>query len=148
MRQIWQGDAGISWLEASPSGELLIVVDENNRASQFVLNDGRISPDIETVLYRFSQETLTNVLKHAGAETFRLSIIKSYPMIIFSAEDDGFGFDDQIIGKDKQSLGLLGMRERASLLGGTFNLRSTPKFGTRIRIEIPFADESSHETIH
>lgn len=110
--------------------------------------DGRISPDIETVLYRFSQETLTNVLKHAGAETFRLSIIKSYPMIIFSAEDDGFGFDDQIIGKDKQSLGLLGMRERASLLGGTFNLRSTPKFGTRIRIEIPFADESSHETIH
>jgi hypothetical protein len=44
MRQIWQGEAGIRWLAASPRGEYLIVVDANNRASQFVLNDGRISP--------------------------------------------------------------------------------------------------------
>jgi len=45
MRQIWQGEAGISWLEASPRGEYLVVVDDNNRASQFVLNEGRISPE-------------------------------------------------------------------------------------------------------
>jgi len=97
----------------------------------------RLAPDTETVFYRFSQEALTNTLKHASAKNFRLSIIKSYPRIMFLAEDDGIGFDADIIGKDKPSLGFLGMRERASLLGGSFQLRSRPGEGTRIRIEIP-----------
>ncbi|MCJ7810511.1 MAG: PAS domain S-box protein, partial [Desulfobulbaceae bacterium] len=55
--------------------------------------DRRLEADTETVLYRFSQEALTNALRHARAEHFRLSIIKSYPNIIFLAEDDGIGFD-------------------------------------------------------
>jgi len=107
--------------------------------------DHRMTPDIETVIYRFSQEALTNTLKHSGAETFVLSIIRSYPRIIFQAEDDGVGFDTQIVGKDKRSLGIIGMRERATLLGGTFQLRSRQGQGTRIRIEIPFPEESNHE---
>jgi PAS domain S-box-containing protein len=102
--------------------------------------DHRLDTDMETIFYRFSQETLTNTLKHSGAENFRLSIIKSYPRIIFLAEDDGIGFDTQIVGKDKRSLGLLGMRERASHVGGTFQLRSRPGKGTRIRIQIPFTE--------
>jgi signal transduction histidine kinase len=106
--------------------------------------DHRLDADMETVFYRFSQEALTNALKHSGADKFRLSIIKSYPKIIFRAEDDGIGFDTQIIGTDKRNLGLLGMRERTSLLGGTFQLRSQPGEGTRIRIEIPFAESLSH----
>jgi signal transduction histidine kinase len=106
--------------------------------------DQRLDPDTETVFYRFSQETLTNALRHSGAENFRLSIIKSYPNIIFLAEDDGRGFNSHIIGKDTRSLGLLGMRERASLLGGTFQLRSSPGMGTRIRINVPFEEERNH----
>ena len=106
--------------------------------------DQRLKKDIETVLYRFSQETLTNTLKHSGAETFRLSIIKSYPRIIFLAEDDGVGFDAEIIARDKRSLGLLGMRERVSLFGGSFHLRSPVGEGTRIRIEIPFTKGKYH----
>ena len=107
--------------------------------------DQRLDPDMETVIYRFSQEALTNTLKHSGAETFVLSIIKSYPRIIFQAEDDGIGFDTKIVGKDKRSLGIIGMRERATLLGGTFQMRSSPGDGTRIRIEIPVPEESNHE---
>ncbi|MGB9438572.1 MAG: PAS domain S-box protein [Desulfobacterales bacterium] len=106
--------------------------------------DHRLDVDMETVFYRFSQEALTNALKHSGSNNFRLSIIKSYPKIIFRAADDGIGFDTQIIGTDKRNLGLLGMRERTSLLGGTFQLRSKPGEGTRIRIEIPFAESLSH----
>ncbi|MBW2657118.1 MAG: GAF domain-containing sensor histidine kinase, partial [Deltaproteobacteria bacterium] len=106
--------------------------------------DHRLDVDMETVFYRFSQEALTNTMKHSGADNFRLAIIKSYPKIIFRAEDDGIGFDTQIIGTDKRNLGLLGMRERTSLLGGTFKLRSQPGEGTRIRIEIPFAESLSH----
>jgi PAS domain S-box-containing protein len=106
--------------------------------------DQRLDRDTETVLYRFSQEALTNTLKHSGAELFSLSIIKSYPKIIFRAEDDGIGFDGQISGGTQMSLGLLGMRERASLLGGTFQLSSKPGKGTRIRIEIPLGEAQSH----
>lgn len=107
--------------------------------------DHRLSVDMETVFYRFSQETLTNALKHSGAENFTLSIIKSYPKIIFLAEDDGMGFDVETMTKDKRSLGLLGMRERASLLGGSFQLRALPGEGTRIRIEIPLPEEPNHD---
>ena len=110
--------------------------------------DKRLKPDIETVFYRFSQEALTNTLKHSGAETFRLSIIKSYPRIIFSAEDDGVGFDGQIGGNDKRSLGLIGMRERAIQLGGTFSLLGRPGLGVRIRVEIPLEKAVNNDTSH
>jgi signal transduction histidine kinase len=106
--------------------------------------DHRLNPEVETVFYRFSQEALTNTLKHAGAKHFRLSIVKSYPKIIFLAEDDGNGFEGRFTGNDQMSLGLLGMRERAHLLGGTFQVRSKPGEGTRIRIEIPLAEGMGH----
>jgi len=98
--------------------------------------DGRLEKDLETSLYRFSQEAMTNTLKHSGAEQFKLKIIQSFPKLIFIAEDDGVGFDEKNICEDKRSLGLLGMRERVQLLGGTFLVRGRPGLGTRIRIEI------------
>ena len=103
---------------------------------QMVGFDGRLEKELETALYRFSQETLTNTLRHSGAELFRLKIIKSFPKLIFIAEDDGAGFDEKVVCNDKRSLGLLGMRERAQLLGGTFLVRGRPGQGARIRIEI------------
>jgi PAS domain S-box-containing protein len=98
----------------------------------------RLDPDMETILYRLSQEALTNSLKHARAKHIKLSLIKSYPRIIFVAEDDGVGFERPT--RSSQSLGLLGMRERASMLGGNFSIRSNPGQGTRIRIEIPIRE--------
>ncbi|MBW2612147.1 MAG: PAS domain S-box protein [Deltaproteobacteria bacterium] len=102
----------------------------------------RVSPDIESVLYRLSQEALTNTLKHAQADTFSLSIIKGYPHIIFVARDNGKGFDPDAFDENKQALGLLSMRERAAMLGGTFHLSSTKGKGTKIRIEIPVKESS------
>ena len=104
----------------------------------------RLNPEIETVLYRLSQEALTNTLKHSGAGHFKLSIIKSYPHIIFAAKDDGVGFDSSEFIKHKDTLGLLSMRERASMLGGSFSLRASKGKGTHIRIKIPL-NESRHE---
>lgn len=103
--------------------------------------DQRMNRDLETALYRFSQEALTNTLKHSGAETFKCKIIRSYPNLIFTAEDDGTGFDGKIDNREKRSLGLIGMRERALLLGGTFQLKGGPGEGVRIRIEIPMPGE-------
>lgn len=104
---------------------------------QMVGFDQRLNPELETVLYRLSQEVMTNVLKHSGAERFSLSIIKGYPRIIFLAQDDGVGFDIEEISKDRSRLGLLGMRERVTMNNGVFQLRSEPGQGTWIRIEIP-----------
>ncbi len=107
--------------------------------------DKRMDRDLETALYRFSQESLTNTLKHSGAETFTCKIIRSYPNLIFTAEDDGTGFDGKIENQDKRSLGLIGMRERTMLLGGTFQLKGRPGEGVRIRIAIPLTDKRTKE---
>jgi PAS domain S-box-containing protein len=104
----------------------------------------RVAPEIESVLYRISQEALTNTLRHAGAKQFKLSIIKGYPQIIFLAEDDGIGFDVSALKGHRQALGLLSMRERAAMLGGKFTLRAADGEGTRIRIEIPLK-ENAHD---
>jgi signal transduction histidine kinase len=102
----------------------------------------RVDPEIESILYRISQEALTNTLKHAAAGHFKLSIIKSYPQIIFLAEDDGIGFDVGEFKGQQQALGLLSMRERAAMLGGKFTLRTSAGNGTRIRIEIPIKESA------
>jgi PAS domain S-box-containing protein len=101
----------------------------------------RVTPEIEGVLYRLSQEAITNTLKHARATSFGLSITKGYPCIIFIARDDGCGFDPDGFDGAKPALGLLSMRERVSMLGGKFSLRSAIGKGTRIRIEIPIMGE-------
>ncbi|NLI80598.1 MAG: PAS domain S-box protein [Deltaproteobacteria bacterium] len=105
--------------------------------------EGRLDPELETVLYRISQEAVNNTLKHSGARHFKLSIVKSFPNIILLAEDNGMGFDPgSLKGSEKRALGLLGMRERAAMLGGTFTLRSSKEKGTRIRVEIPIKENS------
>ena len=104
--------------------------------------EDRVDPEVESILYRISQEALTNTVKHANAGHFKLSIIKSYPRIIFVAEDDGIGFDAGDFSGHKQALGLLSMRERAAMSGGKFILRTARGKGTRIRIEIPLKERS------
>lgn len=101
----------------------------------------RLPPEIEGVLYRLSQEAMTNTLKHAQAARFKLSLIRGYPHVIFMAEDDGCGFDPEGFNDGNPALGLLSMRERVTMLGGKFMLRSAVGKGTRIRIEIPIMGE-------
>lgn len=104
----------------------------------------RIDSNIETVLYRCAQEALTNVLRHAKATRFRLSIIKSFPHIIFKAEDNGIGFDIDLVEKNnkRQNLGLLSMRERVAMLGGSFSLRTSPGGGTLVSIKIQVPEKA------
>jgi signal transduction histidine kinase len=100
----------------------------------------RVNLDIESVLYRLAQEALTNTLKHAHAAWFKLTIIKSYPNIIFLVQDDGIGFDTEKFMGNSPTLGLLTMRERAAMLGGKFIMRTSKGAGVRIRIEIPIKE--------
>jgi signal transduction histidine kinase len=99
------------------------------------LGEERLSPDVETALYRITQEALTNVVKHAQAN--RVSIVLTRRMGSISAviEDDGRGFGEGEAGEN--GLGLLGMRERIALVGGRLSVESSPGAGTTLSIEVP-----------
>jgi PAS domain S-box-containing protein len=113
-----------------------------NVAYQVVGFEEDFDREIAIALYRLSQEAFTNTQKHARAQHFKLSIVKSYPRVIFVAEDDGEGFDVTEVDWAGRSLGLVSMRERAAVLGGSFILRSDKGQGTVIRIEIPLKEAS------
>lgn len=86
-------------------------------------------------VYRILQEAATNVAKHAGVRSFELALAVSNTEVRLTVRDHGSGFDPQAI--DSGGLGLLGMRERVELLGGSFRVRSAPGSGTEIDARIP-----------
>jgi signal transduction histidine kinase len=100
--------------------------------------DQRLPGPIETALYRIVQEALTNITRHAGKVTsVSILIERRGELIVAVIEDDGAGFDPEN-GAGEQHLGLLGMRERAELLGGRLTIESTLGHGASLFIEIPF----------
>jgi PAS domain S-box-containing protein len=94
---------------------------------------------VRTVLYRVAQEALTNVARHARASQVELNLECIGGMIRMEIKDDGQGFKvhGRADTKEYQRLGLLGMRERVEMIGGTFAVESAPGHSTTIRVEIP-----------
>jgi len=97
----------------------------------------RLSSEIETSLYRIVQEALTNAVRHANARRIQVLLERRPGKALVVVEDDGRGFDagQRELGGDK--LGLLGIEERAALLGGEACLESAPGGGTRLFVEVP-----------
>lgn len=115
------------------------------RADLECLNEAtRLPAAIETAVYRIVQEALTNVLKHARAASVSVSVEKRTTEMRVVIEDDGVGFNAEDLrdrsgsdGQAKLRLGLSGIRERLSLLGGTLTLESSPDVGTTLFVTIP-----------
>jgi PAS domain S-box-containing protein len=106
------------------------------------LDSGRLTGEIETVLYRVLQEALTNVAKHAGAGHVDVLLERRASYVSLIVEDDGQGYDAAAaFGAEPGGLGLIGMRERVLLVGGTLELESQPGHGatTFVRIPVPRA---------
>lgn len=100
----------------------------------------RLPPALETALYRVVQEALTNVARHAQANQVQVRLQRQEAMIMICIEDDGQGFDVAKVIASKaavKGMGLLGMRERITLLGGRLDIQSQPGQGTRLRVEVP-----------
>ena len=96
-----------------------------------------ICPEYSTSIFRILQEALTNITKHANATQVQITIIFKSEEVHVVVEDNGRGFDVNQ-SKEKVSWGLIGMQERATLLGGQFYLRTAPGEGTMIEIVIPY----------
>jgi signal transduction histidine kinase len=104
----------------------------------------RLPGPLETALYRITQEALTNVARHADAHAVSLLLEARRTAVTLIVEDDGCGFDaPQALGaaRDERNLGLVGMRERATLLGGQLTIESAPGTGTTVYVEIPLPME-------
>jgi signal transduction histidine kinase len=93
----------------------------------------QLSPDLETAVYRIVQEALTNVAKHARAQTARVSVSLSGDGVLIEVQDDGVGFDTD---EQTTGFGLTGMRERAYLAGGRLEVESG-ELGTSVRVRLP-----------
>lgn len=98
----------------------------------------RLTGEIETVLNRVTQEALTNVAKYAKGERVDIILERLSDHVSLIVEDDGVGFDlEQPFGADDKGLGLIGMRERAALVGGTVAIESHPGRGVTVVVRIP-----------
>jgi len=100
----------------------------------------RLPVEIETAVYRIAQEALTNLFKHSGADRASIVLERLNDNVVVMIEDNGRGFDAEAALQPAARggrLGLLGMRERAAMLGGTFNVESPPGGGTTILVRIP-----------
>jgi signal transduction histidine kinase len=99
------------------------------------IGDQRLPEPIETTLYRIVQEAITNVAKHAEARRLSVTLTRKNGSVVAIVEDDGKGFDPT--DTDSAGLGLLGMRERLALVGGTLRIEASSGAGTTIAAEVP-----------
>ncbi|HZR01802.1 MAG TPA: PAS domain S-box protein, partial [Burkholderiales bacterium] len=91
-----------------------------------------------TGLYRIAQEALTNIARHANASRVRARLELEGDSVLMEIEDDGIGFDPEM--QSSYSLGLVGMAERARLLGGEAEIFSHPGGGTQVRVRVPLSE--------
>lgn len=109
------------------------------------LEQRRLDPELETALYRIVQEALTNVVRHAQARHVGLVLECRRDHLLAIVEDDGAGFDvEAVLGSSAPGpkLGLLGMRERVALVGGTMEVESVAGRGTTVLVRVPLAPEA------
>jgi signal transduction histidine kinase len=115
------------------------------------LETGRLPTEVETALYRAAQEALTNVLRHARARRVSVLLERKSDLATLIVEDDGIGFIPETAstgGGDRSKLGLLGMRERLLLAGGSLTIESAPGAGATVFARIPLTPPSTpHPTV-
>ena len=106
------------------------------------VEDLRLSPQVETHVYRVVQEALNNVSKHAEARHVAVQLSREDPLIVVTISDDGKGFDLSPRARARararrHGLGLVGMRERAQIINGTVDIQSAPGKGTTVVLKVP-----------
>jgi two-component system, NarL family, sensor histidine kinase UhpB len=105
-------------------------------------SDLETHPELSTALFRVLQESLTNVARHARASHVRVELTCSDIDVRLTVRDDGVGISARAENAPR-SFGLLGMRERAAILGGTLSVDSSPSAGTSISMVVPLARDAA-----
>jgi two-component system sensor histidine kinase UhpB len=127
-------EAALRWLAEDSRLRFHLAVDFHIDVQEDASHLAHLPPDYETALFRIAQEGLTNAARHAHAKHVICSLRYDRHDILLIISDDGCGFDPT---PAKAGLGIRGMRERATLLGGTLNLRSSGQKGTTVQAIFP-----------
>jgi signal transduction histidine kinase len=113
-----------------------------------VVGDEReLAHTVRLALFRVTQEAVTNIIKHAGATIAMIMLCYESDAVVLRVQDNGCGFDVsmQATSRERPSWGLLGMKERATLLGGQFSITSRPGTGTSVTVAIPYELEETDQ---
>ena len=128
-------------LSRALSGYLAAWSDRSGIAVDFFssgIDEPRMPKPVETSLYRIVQEATNNVLKHASAKSVSVSIERRSDSVLGIVEDDGSGFDfEELQLRGTTRIGIAGMQERVTILGGVLTIESSPGRGTTVRVELP-----------
>lgn len=101
-----------------------------------------VPTDLATCVYRIAQESLTNVARHAHASEVEVELICDEGMIALSIRDNGVGFDLLRASQERGRLGLLSMKERVRLVGGTLDVIAAQGCGTHVEVHVPLSGSS------
>jgi signal transduction histidine kinase len=108
------------------------------------IGDASVARDVEVTFYRIAQEALTNIVKHAHATRADVLLEMRDDLLVLVVEDDGIGFDATAADR-AQGIGLLGMRERAALVGATLEIESSPGAGTSVFLRAALKPDAQRE---
>ena len=100
------------------------------------VDDSQLQQQFATVFFRIYQETLTNIIRHAKATRVDVRLAEESGALVLTVQDNGRGISEEEIANTR-SIGLVGMRERAMLIGGEITLQGTPGKGTTMTLRVP-----------
>lgn len=123
--------SALEWLVSEFSHNTGIPCQLRASSARLELDDERA-----TAIFRVIQESLTNVARHAQASRVDIHLECSAEHVLIEVRDNGRGFDSKQL--SKRTLGMLGMRERGYMLGGTVTVDSSPGQGVCVQVKIPF----------
>ena len=104
-------------------------------------NVPRLNETVSTAAYRIAQEALTNIARHAGATRVDVGLRSNDGFLTLAVVDNGQGFDAEHL-SESEGLGVAGMKERASLVGGVLDVHSEPQKGTHVYLKVPIDGQS------
>ena len=132
--------SGLEWLCQEFSRQTMLPCRLHGANEDIHLNEA-----FSIVVFRIVQESLTNVARYAAASQVNITIRSRNHQLVLEIRDNGRGFDVAAV-QQRKTFGLLGMRERATALGGRVDIESAPAHGTTVRVTIPMDNQATKET--
>jgi signal transduction histidine kinase len=153
LRQLSSGLAGVDFNDASLGRVITAAVSQHIRKTKTpVALDARDLPDgvplaVRIAAYRFVQESLNNAFQHGGAEGQRVRVDGNGDSLLIEVSDDGPGFEPEVALKRAGCLGLRGLRDRITVLGGDFDIDSSRGVGTKLTARLPLIEVDTTHAI-
>lgn len=137
--------AALRWLAEDSRQRLQLPVDLHLESAEDASGEYHHDALYQTTLFRIAQECLTNVARHANAQRASISLGRDHQHMLLQVRDDGCGYDPA---QHSSGIGILGIRERAALLGGKVTIESQPGLGTTVNVSLPLPIAYTKDAAH